>query len=261
MNNQILSPSSVLLYLRCPYSFYLRYSKKYQPYIIDDTHLKIGKSGHKILQHFYSTLYLESQDIEQEFMEKMRQTAFQYWDRSIDSQKREQVEPAFFEWLKYEIQRYMLYKKQGCLDRFKPIEVEQDLTDYNKRIRAIIDKRCIGISGIQYILDYKFNSKLPAKRNFEGVLSEIDLEYKVQAALNVKVLESQNINVGSFFYQFIRYPEKLLSVPLTDSLFKEVDDIMLKIRNDTTFEKNKKGCFMCNFRMVCKLESKSVVCL
>ena len=265
MNNlfqdSILSPTFINLYLSCPYAAYLRYIEKYQPQFIDDTYLKIGKSGHQILEHWYDEINLDSLDIEQEFMEKLKMVAFKYWDRSIDSKKRDEVEPALFLWLKSEIQKYMNYKKQGCTDRFKPTSVEQDITDYNKRIRAVIDKRCIGISGINYCMDYKFDTKLPANRNFECSLSNIDLKYKIQAALNYQVLKSQNINIGAFYFQFIRYPEKLLSVPLTDSLFKEIDELILKIRNDTTFDKNPKSCYRCNFKMMCKLESKSVFCL
>lgn len=258
--DSILSQSFINLYLKCPHSAWLRYAQKHQPYFVDDTYLKIGKSGHKILENFYPALNLEAQDIEQEFMEKMKQTAFQYWDRSVDASKRDAVEQALYGWLKQETKKFINYKKQGCLGRFKPITVEEDIIDYNQKLRAIIDKRCIGISGIQYCIDYKFDSKLPAKRNFEGILNDIDIEYKIQAAINTMVLKSQNININTFYYQFVRYPEKLLSVPLTDSLFNEVNQIIEKIRNDTTFEKNPKGCFWCNFKMYCKLEQKGIGC-
>ena len=260
-SDSILSPSFINLYIDCPHAAFLRYHEKHQPYFIDDTYIKIGKSGHSILQNFYGNINLNAPDIENEFMEKMKITAFKYWDRTIDSQKRDDVEPAFFNWLKYEIQRYMNYKKQGCLDRFMPIAVEQTMKDYPNKIMSIIDKRAMGVSGIQYCIDYKFNKNLPAQRNFEGRLDKIDLPFKIQAALNAQVLKANDINIGSFFYQFVRYPEKLLQVPLTSSLFDEVNQIITTIRQDTEFKKNPKSCFMCNFKMHCRLESRSVHCL
>ena len=129
LNETIVSTNLVKRYINCPYSCKLKYIDKHPSSNENDWMFKIGKSGHKILEHFYEKLDLNAPDIPAEFSAKMKATAFQYWDRSIDSRKREETEPFFFEWLKYEIDRFNSYKKQGCVEKFKPIEVEQDLTD------------------------------------------------------------------------------------------------------------------------------------
>lgn len=260
MSDQILSTSAIKLWLDCPYAFYLRYPGRCKPEFLDDTYLKLGKSGHAILQHYYEELNLSAENIEAEFIEKMKSVAFKYWDRTIDDRKRAELEPALFNWIKFELQRFQNYKKQGIEDRFKPIAVEQDLTDYINKLRAVIDKRSLGSSGAQYALDYKFDTKLPAKRNFNMKLEDIDMKYKVQAVLNVKVLKSQDIEIKNFFFQFIRYPDKLMSVPLVPELFSEVDVLISNIRADETFEKNKKACFMCGLKADCEAQNKSIYC-
>lgn len=261
LSETIISTTLLNLYNQCPHACRLKYIDKKRAIHINDTPLRIGKSGHLILQHFYEKIDINTADPEKDFIEKLKSSAFQYWDRSIDSRKREEVEPSFLVWLKYELERFHNCKKQGCLDRFKPIEVEQDLTDYKNRVRAVIDKRCMGISGIQYALDYKFDKKLPTLKNFKNILSEIDMKYKIQAALNSMVLKSYDHPIDSFFFQFVRFPDKLLSIPLTNILFDEVNNLIHTVRTDTEFKKNTKGCFMCNFRMYCNLNELSINCL
>lgn len=256
-----ISPTLMNLYDYCPHACKLKYIDKQTAVHVDDIPLKIGKSGHLILQHFYEKLDINSPDVEKEFVEKLKASAFQHWDRTVDSRKREEVEPAFFIWLKYELDRYHNYKKQGCLDRFKPIEVEQDLIDYKNKIQAVVDKRCLGISGIQYAVDYKFDKKLPTLKNFKNILSEIDMKYKIQAALNTLVLKEYGHPINGFYFQFVRFPDKLLSVPLTNQLFDEVFTLINTIRTDTEFKKNTKNCFLCNFKMYCNLKERSINCL
>ncbi len=257
----IVSTTMLNLYTTCRHACKLKYVDKQQAVFIDDTYLKVGKSGHKILEHFYEKVDINAPDIEKEFKDKIKASAFQHWDRGIDSRVREEVEPAFFIWLKYELDRYYLYKKDNKLDIFKPIEVEQDLTDYQNKRRAVMDKRCIGRSGINYVVDYKFDKKLPAARNFKNILSEIDLKYKIQAALNALVLKAYDHPIDGFFYQFVRYPDRLLSVPLNRELYDEINNIITTLRTDTTFEKNKSSCFRCNFKMSCSLKETSINCL
>jgi CRISPR/Cas system-associated exonuclease Cas4 (RecB family) len=256
-----VSTSMLNLYHNCNYACKLRYVDKQTPVQINDTPLKIGKSGHKILEKFYEKLDLNTTDPEKEFKEKLTASAFQHWDRSIDSRKREEVESAFLSWLKFELDRYKLYKQNNKLDIFKPVEVEQDLTDYKNKMRAVIDKRCIGISGIKYVIDYKFDKKLPTLRNFKNILLEIDTKYKIQAAINTMVLKSYGYPIDAFYFQFVRYPDKLLSIPLNQQLFDEVNNLINKLRTDTIFEKNKKSCFFCNFKMYCNLKETSINCL
>jgi len=256
-----VSTTMLNLYDGCNHACKLKYVDKQTAVHIDDTPLRVGKSGHKIFEHFYEKLDLNAPDIDKEFKDKITASAFQHWDRTIDSRKREEIEPAFFIWLKYELERYFIYKKQNRLDIFKPIEVEQDLTDYKNRMRAVSDKRCIGISGINYVMDYKFDKKLPAGRNFTNILSEIDMKYKIQAALNAQVLKAHDHPIDGFYFQFVRYPEKLLPIPLNRQLFDEVNNLINKLRTDTVFEKNKKSCFLCNFKMYCNMREASINCL
>lgn len=261
LNETVVSTSLLKRYISCPYSCKLRYVAKYHPQSENDWVFKVGRSGHKILEHFYDNLDLNAPDITVEFKEKLKASAFKHWDRSIDSRKREETEPFFFAWLDYELQRYYHYKKNNCIDRFKPVEVEQDLTDYKGKKRAVVDKRMLGASGIRYVIDYKFNKKLPAQRNYSNILSEIDIEYKIQAAINVSVLKSYGYEIDAFYFQFIRQPEKMISVPLTQQLFNEVENIITSVRLDTEFKKNKKSCFFCDMKMYCNLNESSINCL
>lgn len=257
----ILSPTAINLYCECPHAFHIRYHEKGIPLQVDDTPLRMGKCVHSIMEHYYDELDLTVPDIQKEFTEKLKMVAFKYWDRSIDAKKREEMEPAIFNWLTYEIKRFETYKAKGISDRFKPLAVEEDLTDYENQLRAIVDKRCIGSTGLIYAMDYKTDKKLPAKRNFNMDLKEIDLKYKVQAALNYLVLLAHGNQINNFFFQFVRYPEKLLSVPLTKELFDEINILRQTIINDTQFKKNPKGCFMCNFKAYCEMEGKSIHCI
>ncbi len=257
----ILSPSGINLYMTCPYSFYLRYIEKRKPIIEDDSALRLGKSVHLVLEKFYGNVDIKTESPETQFVEAMKNTAQLHWDRSIDSKKRDEMNTHMFIWLQFEIQKFKKYKEAKILERFCPVTTEEDITDYTKKLRAIIDKRCIGQSGNIYCVDYKTDKNLPAKRNFSGDLKLIDDKYKIQSALNVMVLQSQGIKLDQFYFQFIRYSDKLLSVPLTPELFLEVEQIIKNIRETTEFPKNYKGCFFCNFKLYCKTESSSVQCI
>lgn len=261
LSEAIVSTTMLNLYTNCNHAAKLKYVDKCMAVFVDDTPLKAGKSGHKILEHFYEKVDIYAPDIEKEFKEKITASAFQHWDRSIDSRKREEIESALTKWLKFELDKYRLYKSKDKLNIFKPIEVEQDLTDYKNRLRAVIDKRSEGISGIKYVTDYKFDRKLPAQRNFKNILSEMDLKYKIQAALNAMVLNSYDHPINGFYYQFVMYPESLMSVPLVPELFNEINTLIYQLRNDTEFKKNPKSCFMCNFKMYCNLKESSINCL
>lgn len=257
----ILSPSGINLYQSCPYSFYLRYIKKLKPIIEDDSALKLGKSVHLVLEKFYGNVDTKTTNPENDFVEAMKKTAQSHWDRSIDSQKRDEMNTYMFLWLQFEIQKFKKYKEANILDRFCPVSTEEDITDYSKKLRAIVDKRCIGMNGVMYALDYKTDKSLPAARNFKGDLKLIDDKYKIQSALNAMVLQSQGVKIDNFYFQFIRYPDKLLPVPLTSQLFTEVEQLIDYIRNGTEYPKNHKSCFFCGMRQYCKTESSSAHCI
>lgn len=256
----ILSPSGINLYQSCPYSFYLRYIEKKKPIIEDDSALRLGKSVHLVLEKLYSNIDLKTNNPEQHFVEAMQKTAKEFWDRSIDAKKREEMNIHMFLWLQFEIQKFKKYKEQNKLDRFCPVTTEEDITDYQNKLRAIIDKRCIGQSGNMYCVDYKTDKNLPALRNFKGDLKQIDDKYKIQAALNAMVLKTKDIKLDNFYFQMIRYPDKLLSVPLTSELFLEVEQIIKNIRETTEFKKNYKSCFYCGMKLYCKTQNTCVQC-
>lgn len=259
--NLILSPSGINLYMSCPYSFKLRYIDHKKPIITDDSALKLGKSVHSVLENFYVYVSKDSKNPDIDLIAAMKMSAKDFWDRSIDARKRDEMNTHMFLWLQFEIQRYKKYKELNIIDRFFPISIEEDITDYENRLRSIIDKRCIGVAGNMYALDYKTDKKLPAQRNFSGNLKQIDDKYKIQSALNALVLKSQGEKLDNFFFQFVRYPDKLLSVPLTHELFKEVNEIIKKIRETTEFEKNLKSCFYCSLKLYCRGENTSIHCL
>lgn len=257
----VLSPSGIILYQNCPYSFFLRYIKKLKPIIEDDSALKLGKSVHSVLENFYKSIDLKTNEPDVHLVEALKKSAQQNWDCSIDSKKREEMNNSIFLWLQFEVQRFKKYKELNILDKFCPVATEEDITDWNSKLRAIIDKRCVGQSGNIYCVDYKTDKNLPALRNFKGDLKQIDEKYKIQAALNAMVLKTKDIKLDNFFYQFVRTPDKLLSIPLTSELFAETNELIKKIRETTEFEKNYKSCFYCNLRLYCKTENSCVHCV
>ncbi len=259
--NLVLSPSGIKLYQDCNYAFYLRYILKKKPIVEDDSALRLGKSVHAVLEHFYKNVDIKTDNPETHFIDALRKTAKEKWDNSISVQKRDEMNNSIFLWLQFEIQRFKKYKEINILDRFCPVAVEEDLTDWQNKLRAIIDKRCVGQSGNMYCIDYKTDKNLPALRNFKGDLKQIDDKYKIQSALNAMVLQSQGIKLDNFFYQFVRYPDKLLSVPLTSELFTETTELIKKIRETTEFPKNYKACYFCGLKLYCKTESSSIHCM
>jgi CRISPR/Cas system-associated exonuclease Cas4 (RecB family) len=259
--NLILSPSGIGLYNSCPYSFKLRYIDHCKSITENDSALRLGKSVHAVLENYYKNINLKTDNPDIELVEAFKKTAKERWDCSIDAKKRDEMNTHMFLWLQFEIQRFKRYKELNILDKFCPVTVEEDITDYSNKIRAIIDKRCIGQTGNTYCIDYKTDKKLPAERNFSGDLSKIDDKYKVQSALNAMVLKTKDVKLDNFFFQFIRYPNKLLSVPITPELFTEINTLITKIRNTTEFVKNKKNCFYCGMKIYCKTESSSIHCM
>jgi CRISPR/Cas system-associated exonuclease Cas4 (RecB family) len=257
----VLSPSGINLYMQCPYSFYLRYIEKKKPIIEDDSALRLGKSVHLVLEKFYGNVDLKTDNPETHFVDAMKKTAQEHWDRTIDAKKRNEMNTFMFLWLQFEIQKFKRYKEANKLDIFCPATTEEDITDWSKKLRAIVDKRCVGISGNQYAIDYKTDKNLPTLRNFKGDINLIDKKYKIQSALNAMVLQSQGIKIDNFYFQFIRYPDKLLSVPLQPQLFEEVETYIKNIREGTEYPKNYKSCFFCGMKLYCKTESSSAACM
>ncbi len=261
MKNMILSQSGINMYVGCPHAFYLRYIEKKKPVIEDDSALRLGKSVHAVLEHYYKEINLKTETPDIELVEALKKTAVKYWDRSCDAKKRDEMNTHMYVWLQFEIQRFKKYKELNILDKFSPVEVEEDIIDYNLRLRGILDKRCIGQTGNNYVIDYKTDKKLPAERNFSGDLKKIDDKYKIQAAVNSIVLKTKDIKLDNFFFQFIRYPSKLLSVPLTPELFIEIETLINKIRNTTEFIKNEKNCFYCGMKLYCRTQNTCPQCI
>ncbi|MDP3013774.1 MAG: PD-(D/E)XK nuclease family protein [Candidatus Subteraquimicrobiales bacterium] len=261
MNEQVLSPSAMMMFSSCEYAFKLKYIDKLKPVIEDDSALRLGKSVHAVLEHYYKNVNLNTQNPDVDLVEALKKTAQEKWDRTCDAKKRDEMNNSIFLWLQFEIQRFKKYKELNILDRFVPVVVEEDVTDWQKKLRAIIDKRCIGQNGNMYALDYKTDKNLPVLRNFIGDLKLIDDKYKIQSALIAMVLQSQGIKLDNFYFQFIRFPDKLLSVPLVPELFIEVERLIVKIRETTENEKNKKSCFYWNMKMVCKTENTCPQCI
>ncbi len=258
----ILSPSGINLYQSCPYSFKLRYIDRLKPIIEDDSALRLGKSVHLVLEKLYANIDLKTDNPEKHFVEAMQKTAKEFWDRSIDAMKRDSMNASMFIWLQFEIQKFKRYKEQNKLDIFNPVSTEEDITDYQSKLRAIIDKRCIGMTGLNYAVDYKTDKNLPALRNFKGDLKQIDDKYKIQAALNAMVLKTKDVKLDNFYFQFIRNaPDKLLSIPLTSELFSEIEQLIKKIRETTEFQKNQKSCFYCQMKLHCKTQNSCVHCV
>lgn len=255
------SPSSVILFENCNRAYELRYLKHLKPEDKYPEALKLGKSVHKVLEKIYSNININTISPETDFLEAMKKTALEHWDKSIDAKKRDEMNASLYLWLQFEIQRFKKYKQQGIVDRFLPVATEEDLKDHEKLYHAIVDKRSVGANGSIYALDYKTDKKLPAQKNFKGILSEIDFKYKAQAALNALVLKGQGIKIDNFYFQFVRFPDKLLSVPLTADLFTEIEGKIKEIRTATLFPKNEKSCFYCGLKVHCHNEDKCIHCI
>lgn len=251
------------MYLSCPAKYRIHYIDRQSPLIVDDTHLKAGKSIHRILQHFYTNIDITTTEPDLVFPEVLKKVAFEHWDRTIDAKKREDMEEAIFKWVSYEIQRFKNYKEKKLLDRFKPIAVEQDIKDHEKGLHCVIDKVCLGSTGTNYALDYKTDAKLPSKKSYSGKLQDIDIKFKVQAGINAICLQSSQTPIQNFYFQFIRYPENLLSVPLIPELFTEINSYLQQIKLaevSNNFPKNKKSCFFCDYKVYCKTEESTIFC-
>ncbi len=259
--NRYESPSSIILYDSCSHAYELKYLKHLKPEDGNIEALKLGKSTHKVLEKLYSNININTISPDADFLEAMKKTTLEHWDKSIDAKKRDEMNAALYLWLQFEIQRFKAYKAKGIQERFLPAATEEDLKDHENLYRAIIDKRCVGASGSMYALDYKTDRNLPSQRNFKGILSEMDFKYKAQAALNALVLRGQGIKIDNFYFQFVRYPDKLLSVPLTIELFEEIENKIKQIRTATVFPKNEKSCFYCGLKIYCHNEDKCIHCI
>lgn len=254
------SPSSVGLFHDCPNAYRLHYIDRYKPLSIDDTALRMGRSVHSICENFYKDLNLNSTEPEKHFVEHLKNVAFAYWDRSIDAKKREEMDVALRGWVHVELTRFIKYRTMNILDRFKPVAVEEDLKSPLLGLHCIVDKRGIGADGSKYAWDYKTNSYLPSKKAFEGDMKSLKLNFKVQAVMNAMVLKAVGTPIDKFYFQFVRFPDKLLEVPLTPAVFKEAQAAIDAVLTATEYPKNKKFCFLCNYKVYCEAEQSSIYC-
>ncbi len=226
-----LSPSSINLYLRCSYAFYLRYI--YGLKLESGDAADLGKNIHKVNEMFWPE-YKKNPDI----LEAMKASVDTYWDPKVDEEYAGVV--------------------RTCLDHFMAIIQENP-----KMIPLHTELRCenpanntVAIIDVVYphkIVDYKTSTQYTIKPKEPNIIQAVLCSQNLFACtgLDVKRIE----------FQYLRF-KKYQYVDVIPKLIEEVDEIINKVRDGIAadnFPRNEKSCWFCDYKLVCAAEKKAKI--
>ncbi len=226
-----LSPSSINMFLSCPYSFKLKYIDNFK--FPSGEAALFGSSIHKTAEMFWPE-YKKNPDI----LEAMKASVDTHWNPKIDE---EYVGVA-----------------RTCLDHFMSIVQENP-----KMIPLHTELRCenpanntVAIIDVVYphkIVDYKTSTQYTIKPKEPNI---------IQAVLcSQNLLACTGLDVKRIEFQYLRF-KKYQYVDVTPELIEEVDKTINKVRDGIAtdnFPKNEKSCWFCDYKLVCAAEKKAKI--
>jgi CRISPR/Cas system-associated exonuclease Cas4 (RecB family) len=226
--DRLLSPSSINLYLSCPYEFYLKYIKDIK-FESGDAAL-FGSSVHKVNEKFWPE-YKKNSDI----LTAMKASVDTYWDPKVNE---EYVGAA-----------------RTCLDNFMAIVGENPAM-----VPLYTELRCentvnntVAIIDVVYphkIVDYKTSTQYTKSPKQPNIIQA------VMCSQNLK--ECFGLDVKHIEFQYLRF-KKYQVVDATSELVEEVNQIIEQVREGIVsdkFPKNEKSCFFCQYSLICRAEKK-----
>jgi len=203
----------------------LRYSKKVK--VGDDPSAIFGKAVHKVNELFWPE-YSRLQDPTAALQESIKD--------NCPVLPSEYEEPAHI-----------------CFNNFiKTVEANPKLIPLFTEIKLKNPKNdTLAVADVVYphkIVDYKTSTQYTVKPKLNNI---------IQAgicAINLK--ECMNIDVPYVEFQYLRF-NKYQTVDITPQLVETVTQIIDNVRNNILldkFDKSKKSCFMCNYKLICQKE-------
>ncbi len=161
-----LSPSSINLYLQCPYAYFLSYIKKIK--LNDDQYSLFGKSIHKILEMYYK-----------EFNGDLQSSIEKYWDMNIPEEMSDIANVCFKNFLenKYDF----------------PLYLEEHIENEKYGINCYVDR-----INNREIIDYKTGTNVSKDKNLiQGMVYYLVVKEKYN--LNIEKIDFLYLKKGKVY--------------------------------------------------------------
>lgn len=225
-----LSPSSINTYLKCPYSFKLKYINKIK--VASGEAAVFGSSIHKIMENFWGE-YITLKDINK----AMDISTIKYWDTNISEE--------------YEI------PKQDCLkNAIKKIEERPTILPLFTEYSCLnTDNNTIAIIDLVFphlICDYK------TSKHYKKTPDESNIIQATMCSMNLEKLTGKKIREVEF--EYLRF-NKIQYVSVTDKMISDMNILINNIRHNIQvdeFTKNDKACWFCDYKLICDAENRAI---
>ena len=230
-----VSQSQIGIYRDCPYAYYLRYVKGYEPMMFTTEHLDVGKYIHDAIDIYYKNLYVNNGVTPNDIFKNVYSVLRGLWDITLPA---EYLKKAYVC-----LQNFAIWDFQNIQEKGTDPITEKNYT-YD-RFRAKVDY---------------FREKPLVLGDFKsGTNATVNYMYKIQAAIYLYVLRNNlQIEINEFTDWFL-YPneeKKVKWADLTEILetAKQYRDDIVQAFKTNEFPKQprtKSTCRYCDYRYYC----------
>jgi len=230
-----ISQSQIGIYRDCPYAYYLKYVKGYQPMMFTTEHLDVGKYIHDAIDIYYKNLYVDNGVIPNDIFKSVYSVLREIWDTTLLPEH--------------------LKKAYVCLQNF----AIWDFENIQEEGTEPITEENYKYDGFRAKVDYFRESPLKLGDFKSGTYPTVNYMYKIQAAIYLYVLRNKlEIDIDKFTDWFL-YPNVSKDVNWKDlqEILQTAKDYRDKITDSfktMDFPKQprtKSTCRYCDYRYYC----------
>lgn len=215
----LLSPSSVNMYQTCPYSYYLSHVKGIK---LTNGYALEGRCVHRVLERFWA-IYEDLKDVDKAIQASIDEN----WDIEVNEERANVISTMLDNFVQ-------IVKK----DSTRPLFLEKEIVDEELGLKCVLDR-----VDEKRIVDYKTGSAVSKPKDVvQSTLYHLVLKKNVGLDLPVEFLYLQK--------------NKVYRYDVTEKIIEQVMGTVERVRDSILkeeFPKNEKGCFMCDYKVVCKL--------
>ena len=236
-----ISQSAMILYMNCPYAWFLKYMKDKEPMFWDPSVLNVGSIVHSVLDSYYKMHFI-SEGTDNDILIEVYNILKKKWDTTLLP---EQFKKAYI-----------------CLENFSKWEYKNLLSGLRIHTKPLTEIKADenGFFGILDYVDVDHGDVIDWKTNTFPTLSR---DYKFQAAIYTILYEKKFDRKLREFKFYYLYPDIIRHLQCDSSEMREfikeaetIKNSILKSKEDNNFPKQpktEKGCRDCLYKYYCML--------
>ncbi len=229
MYNNPLSPSSINMYLECPYRFWLRYFKKIV--FAQAPAAMFGSVVHKVNELFWP----EYEQIKEPTI--ALQASIAHNCPELPNEYEEPAHDCFNNFLK------IVQENPKLIPLYTELKLKNPINDTVSIVDVVYPHK---------IVDYKTSTQYTIKAKQPNI---------IQAAMcSMNLMQCMHMEVRHVEFQYLRF-KKYQYVDVTNEIIATTTNIIDTVRtkiNGGEFPKNKTSCFFCDYKLICQKEDDMI---